>query len=173
MKTSLIISTVVYFLTLIQSQDLPNNSITVKIPENAKKLVKSEASTYIKKNFKGENYINAKKNIYKIKNVVLAYDDYILPKGETKTLIQIKGEMEGMMGELNLKNDIVKSEITQINNRQYFVWQTLSNDEYLYTVISDPKYKKAIIAKILFKKSDKKTADRILSDFMQNIAFKK
>jgi hypothetical protein len=173
MKTNLIVSVVVYFLTLTQLQDIPSNSITVKIPENAEKLTKSEASTYIQKNFKGENYINAKKNLYKIKNVLFAYDDYIRPKGETKTLIQIKDEMEGMMGELNLKNDIVKSEITTINNNQYFVWQTFSNDEYLYTVISDPKNKKAITAKILFKKTDKKTADRILNDFIKGIAYKK
>ncbi|KLT63612.1 hypothetical protein [Pedobacter sp. BMA] len=150
-----------------------NPSISIKIPSGSVKLLAPNAEKNLGQSFKSHANILSMKNAYKINNIILGFQDYIVKKEKARTLTQIKKELEGVMAELGLQSNIIQSEITTKNQTKYLIWKTLHDGEYTYTLISDPQQAYSMIAKIMFKVAEKAEADIVFETFINDIAFKR
>jgi len=171
MKTIIIIS-LISFLTLINFQEPLSKVAAVKAPVNAEKKSKEGILSYEKANFKRVAAIKGLKNIYKVGDVLIGFEDFEHPAGYNSTLDERRDRILGEGEEILAAGTNDKVDIVTLNGTKYLIRKRNKGDEYFYYFMSEDKNRKAIKGRIQFKQKDLVQGEAVLQDFLKGIKFK-
>lgn len=169
MKIIIIAKSLIIFFLLFQ--DAPISSVAnINIPSKAEKLNAVTLKKYVGKNFYANKSFKRIKNTYKVGNILIGFEDFIVNNNDSRSINEIKDDMSAEGEELIAMGKKVTLET--INNRQFIICKSILSNECYYTFYSDFKNKKGISGAVLFKTKDKKNGEKVFDELIKNISFK-
>lgn len=161
----------ILFLYLNVGQDPISKVAFIKIPKNIQKISNESAVSFIQKKYNKPRMNSGLKNIYKSKNMIIGFEDYV--RSSLMDLDELKERILGNMEEIRSAGTNDKVDIIIIKGKRFLIHKRHKNDEYVFSFISELNNdNKGLTGGILFKKVDSAKANTTLENLLRNIVFK-
>ncbi|HTD98563.1 MAG TPA: hypothetical protein VK668_04730 [Mucilaginibacter sp.] len=166
-----LIAGLVFSISCMSQQPNLSSVVSIKLPDKAEKLNRTQSSSYLKENFKKSKVPLDKENIYIKDGVIISFWDLSVSGDNKRSLQNSKAELlEVLKIDKNLK--VNEANIITINHNQFLVINYQEGDEVYLRFYSDYKNNKNISGLIQFKKPDEDKAKGLLDTLLKTIQFK-
>jgi len=171
-KLIILITGLIYCSTCMGQQTIESNSVSVKLPNEMKKLSKVEVSSFANRRFANDtvaiNTANSNlENTFVINDVLVSFNT-ATGKVEPGHLLKLKNGL----AEMSKKDRSYTSSIKTFNNNQVLVTNYVWGNIGYYCFYSfDEANSSALAGFVEYNKSDQDKATTILNNFLSNLKF--
>lgn len=171
MKKLVSLSAFILYCLLSYSQSQPlSDVVNITLPTNAEKLVKNKVRTF-SNSFKRNQIDAGAKNVYKINQVLLSFQDVSASETITKSLQASRSELVELL-KRNKAIIIDKADIVKVNKIDFLIIKYHENDEVYLRFYSDYNQNKVLSGLLQYKIDNEADAAKVFSSIINSITFK-
>jgi hypothetical protein len=158
--------------TCIAQQDTLSKVISIHLPNGTEKLDKEKFKSHMKNNYNHVRIIEANKNIYKIGDMLLTFQDLHASSTGKLTLEDTKRQMVSIMRKFDKTATIDEDSIETVNNIHFLIIKSHEDKEGHFLVYSDYNNDKYVSIILQFKMAEENEATKTLDEILKGIRFK-